>query len=58
MNNKHIYIGGPADGVRTEVVIDGQPKELDSIRRDGTLYRFNGVVNHDGYREMMCEEVG
>jgi hypothetical protein len=31
---------------------------LDSIRRDGTLYRFNGVVNHDGYREMMCEEVG
>lgn len=55
-NNRHVFIGGPSDGVTMRIVFEGKPKEVRVVRRDGVLYRFNGVVNEAGFREMVCDE--
>lgn len=58
VNPLHIFIGGPDDGVRRKINHDGSPKEIKVVRSGGALYRFNGTVNEEGFREMVCVDEG
>lgn len=58
MNNKHVWVGGPRDGIFGAYNSFGEPKEITNAREGNHVYRFNGktrLIDGVEYRELEYE---